>query len=347
MRRRAVQGANWGLFLLLCLALYGIVNYLAFRHYRRWDWSAASVFSLSPQTQKVLKGLDRPLEVVVFLAPNDELYDRVKNLLSAYQEAGGGRVKVEYIDPDRQKDRLQILAKKYQVAVANVVVFSSGDQSKYVEKDQMVEYDFSAYQYGAPPKVKAFKGEEAFTNALLAVVEPAKPTLYFTVGHGERYSETTRGQGVSLLRDRLQREGATIKEFPTLGKDAVPADASLVVVSGPQYAFTTAEADLLGRYLDRGGRLLVFADPLLSEGKKPAFLPTGLEPLLARWGVVLQDAIAIDPEGAVVQLGAQTFYAGDLSPHPVTRDLSKNALPLVFARARRVGTGAPANAASR
>lgn len=345
MKGRALRTTNWGVFLVALLALFTIVNYMSFRHYKRWDWTAASAYSISPQTEKVLKDLKEPLDIVVFLAPNDELFERVKNLLSAYAEAGKDKIRVEYIDPDRQKARMQELAKKYNVGVANVVVFSSGNQSKYVEKDQMVDYDFSGYQYGGAPKVKAFKAEEAFTNAILDVLNPAKPVIYFTSGHGERGAQGQRGQGITTFRDRLQREGAEVKEFQTLGKDSVPADASLVVVAGPQYAFTPPEAAVLEKYLAAGGRLLIFADPLLSEGKSPSFVPTGLESLLAKWGVTLEDAIAVDPEGAVPLLGAQTFYAVDLAQHPVTRDLARNQLPVLFALARPLGLGSPQDSA--
>jgi len=334
MSRRALQGANWGVFLVLCLALFGVVNYLSFRHYHRWDLTAAGSFSLSDQTRKALTGLKEPLDVVVFLSPGDELFERVKGLLTAYQEAGGGRVRLEYLDADRQKDRLQTLAKKYKVTQPNCVVFSSGEQSRFVEKDQMVEYDFTAYQMGGPPKVKAFKAEEAFTNALLSILNPTKATVYFTTGHGERGGTGERGSGLLLLRTRLQGEGAALNDFATLGKEAVPADASLVIVAGPQYPFSVQESSLLDRYLTGGGRLLLLLDPLLTEGKSPTFAPTGLEALCARWGVALQDDIALDPDLGVSMLGAQTFYAAELSPHPATQDLARNQLPVVFALAR-------------
>ncbi len=345
MKARALRTANWGIVLAALLALFAIVNYLSFRHYKRWDLTASSSYSISQQTKKVIEGLKEPLDVVVFLAPNDELFEKVKNLLSAYVEAGKGKVRVEYIDPDRQKARMEELAKRYSVGVANVVVFSSGSRSKYVEKDQMVDYDFSGYQYGGPPKVKDFKAEEAFTNAILDVLNPVKPVIYFTAGHGERSAQGQRGQTIDTFRERLGHEGAELKELQTLGKDSVPAGASLVVVAGPQYPFTPPEAAILDKYLASGGRMLVFADPLLSQGKSPSFVPSGLESLLAKWGVTLEDAIAIDPEAAVPLLGAQTFYAVDLSNHPVTKDLAGNQLPILFALARPLGLGTPQDAA--
>ena len=331
--RRAAQEANWGIFLALCLALFAIVNYLSFRHYVRWDATASGAFTLSDATKKVVKDLKSPLKVVVFLPPGDELFPKVKDLLSAYQ-AASPLVRVETIDPDRDRARVETLAKKYKVQVANVVVFDAGENSRYIEKDQMVDYDFSAMQMGGPPKVKAFKAEEAFTNALLDVLDPKKPVVYFSSGHGERGTQPREGTGI--FRDRLSKEGAQVREWESLGKPEVPPDCDLLVIAGPEKPFLPQEAQAVGRYLSGGGKALLMLDPEFAEGAK-AFTATGLEDLLKPWGLTLGQDIVIDPKGAVPYLGAQTFFASNFSQDPVVRDLAKNKLPALFTLAQSLG----------
>ncbi len=275
MRKRILQETNWGVFLVLVAALFLIVNYLGFRHYHRWDLTANKNFTLSPQTVKVLKGLKQPLDVIVFLAPTDELYGRVKDLLSAYS-AAGPKVNVEYIDPDRDRARMQLLAQKYKVSVANVVVFDTDGRSKYVEKDQMVDYDFSAMQRGGRPTVKDFKAEEAFTNAILDVLNPKKPVIYFTSGHGER-TAGEKAEGIGLFRDRLAKEGDVLRDWEGLGKPSVPADADLLVVAGPTRPFLADESDVIAAWLKKGGRALFLMDPELVPGRPPKIGPSGLE----------------------------------------------------------------------
>jgi ABC-type uncharacterized transport system involved in gliding motility auxiliary subunit len=331
--RRTAQEANWGIFLALCLALFAIVNYLSFRHYARWDATASGAFTLSDATKKVVKDLKSPLKVVVFLPPGDELFSKVKDLLSAYQ-AASPLVQVEYIDPDRDRARVETLAKKYKVQVANVVVFDAGENSRYIEKDQMVDYDFSAMQMGGPPKVKAFKAEEAFTNALLDVLDPKKPVIYFSSGHGERGTQPREGTGI--FRDRLSKEGAQLREWESLGKPEVPPDCDLLVIAGPEKPFLPQEAQAVGRYLSGGGKALLMLDPEFAEGAK-AFTATGLEDLLKPWGLTLGQDIVIDPKGAVPYLGAQTFFASNFSQNPIVRDLAKNKLPALFTLAQSLG----------
>lgn len=336
-RRKFFQTADWSAVVLLSLALFGIANYLAFKYHARWDATSSRSFSISAQTKKVLRGVKKPVTAVVFLSPADELYPRVKDLLSAYQQANP-LVKVETIDPDRQRDRAQLLAKKYGVSQANLVVFDVEGRSKFVEKDQMVEYDFSAMQMGGAPSVKGFKAEEAFTNAILDVLDPAKPTVYFTSGHGERSAEGG-GDGIATLRARLQQEGMILKEWQSLGQGAVPADASLVVVAGPQKPFDAHEAAALGTYLEGGGHALVLLDPALTEGKTAAFSKTGLEEVLSAWGAVPRQDLVVDPTMAVPYVGAQTFFAGTFGSHPTVVDLKKNRFPVVFTLACSIQTG--------
>jgi ABC-type uncharacterized transport system involved in gliding motility auxiliary subunit len=343
MKARVMKETNWGLFMVMAAALFLIVNYLAFRHYHRWDATASQSFTLSPQTEKVLKDLKAPLKVVVFLAPNDELFGKVKDLLSAYR-AASSRVSVEYIDPDRQAARMQELAKQYKVSVANVVVFDTGERSKYVEKDQMVDYDFSAMQMGGAPKIKAFKAEEAFTNAVLDLQESKKAVVYFTSGHGERATDA-EGEGVGTFRDRLAKEGMQVRDWQSLGKASVPEDADALVITGPEHPFLPQEAEAIGRYLDGGGKAFMLLDPILEvgPGKSRTFGKTGLEPLLNRWGITLGEDIAIDPSGAVPYVGAQTFFAAAYSSQPIVRDLGRSKLPVLFTLAQSLETGKAAD----
>jgi len=341
VRKRILQETNWGVFLVLAAALFLMVNYLAFRHYHRWDLTANKNFTLSPQTVKVLKGLKQPLDVTVFLAPTDELYGRVKDLLSAYS-AASPKVSVEYIDPDRDRARMQLLAQKYKVSVANVVVFDTDGRSKYVEKDQMVDYDFSAMQRGGRPRVKDFKAEEAFTNAILDVLNPKKPVIYFTSGHGER-TAGQKAEGIGLFRGRLAKEGDVLRDWESLGKPSVPGDADLLVVAGPTRPFLAEESKVIAAWLKKGGRALFLMDPELVPGRPPKIGPSGLEDVFEQWGITLGSDVVLDPRVSVPNLGAQTFFAASYGHGPIVSDLARNKFPILFSLAQSLTLGQPAD----
>ena len=59
---------------LVVLAILVAINYLASRYNKRWDLTAASQYTLSEQTKKVLQGLQRPVQATVFARTED--FDR-------------------------------------------------------------------------------------------------------------------------------------------------------------------------------------------------------------------------------------------------------------------------------
>ena len=64
--RRILQGANLVVYTLVALAIVVIVNYYASRYTRHWDLTPNKNYSLSTQTQKVVKNLNRDVTIYVF-----------------------------------------------------------------------------------------------------------------------------------------------------------------------------------------------------------------------------------------------------------------------------------------
>ena len=117
---------------------------------------------------------------------------------------------------------------------------------------------------GQAPKLKGFKGEEQFTSAILGVVNPKVPKIYFSTGHGEHDPDGMDADGYSQLKDALKRDNLDV-EKTTLLSGAVPADCDLLVIAGPKAPFTDPEKAALKAYLDKGGRALVLLDPVLGD----------------------------------------------------------------------------------
>lgn len=329
LNKRALSGVNWSFYVILLFLFFGIINYLSYRHYKVFDFTFSNEFTLSEQTKKFLKSLKEEIEVYVFIPPSDESYERVERFLKIFQSTTN-KIKVDFIDPDREREKYELLLKKYSVTNTNSVVFATKERSKCVEKDQFIEYDFS----GAGAKIKNFKGENAFLNAMYDVVDPRKVVIYFTIGHGERLSFDENGKGIQFFKERLSKEGAELKNLQTLGIKEIPKDASLVVVAGPKVPFSREEQEILLRYFEGGGNLLLLLDPLFSEGNDIVFKNCGLEELCKKFGVELQNDIVVDPEGSLFAGGAQTFYGVNYSNHKITFDLLKNKYPVIFSLSR-------------
>ncbi len=337
---RPVFRATVGAAMLVGLGILVLVNWLGARHYRRFDWTRSGLYTLSEKTLNVLKGLKAPVEITVFMSQqNSPVYSETQELLRRYQ-AASPLVKVETLDPTRNLARAQALVKEYGVR-EGAVVFRSGEKKKYVTLDQLVEYDFSRAEMGGVPSMKAFKGEQEFTSAILTVTESKTPGVLFVTGHGERAYDDRGREGYYALAETLRRDNCTVGTWASLGASAVPAGTDCLVVAGPRTSFTEPERNVLLKYLRDGGNALLFLDVEFLPGN--AHLSDfGLQPLLGALGLHLDDDIVVDPKNALPLMGADTVFARSFRPHPVTKLLTGSAVVFPLARSISVVDKPPA-----
>lgn len=317
-----------GIVLALFLAM--MVNWLGARHYLRGDWTGARIYSLSEKSRSVVQALQNDVQVIVFMTPTSPMFTETRELLSRYQ-AVSPRLHVEYIDPDRDPVRTRSLAQEFGVTVANTVVFTAAERKKYVTADQLVEYDYSGMQFGQPPQVKAFRGEEQFTAALLAVDDPYQPTLCFTTGHGERSLAGFAEDGLAEFQEMLTRDNLVSEEVTLLAGE-IPNRCDLLVVAGPTAPFSAAELEAVRSFLEAGGRALVMLDPILGGRQRPS----GLEELLPEFGLQVNDDLVIDPSQRLPFMSLAAVYANTFRSHPITDAM--RGLAVLFPVARSVTT---------
>jgi hypothetical protein len=159
------------------------------------------------------------------------------------------------------------LAGKYKVTKDGMVVLVRGTGDKEKSGTIELDTDLDKARKGAG-KLRNFDKE---VNAQLMKLVRDKRKAYLTVGHGEMqdYSSVP-----PQLRDKIHERHTTTfkKELGTLGYETkdlglvdlakdVPEDATIVIMLGPSVPLQDAEWAALGRYLDRGGRLMITLDP--------------------------------------------------------------------------------------
>ncbi len=328
------QGSMLSAAVLLVAALVGIANYLGMRYYHRFDWTSSQIYSLSEKTGAILADLDKEIDVTMFLPAGSPLHDSAKELLERYA-AKSSRIHFRAIEADKNLIEAQRLVTKFELSSLNVVVFESGNDRRVVEESDLADYDYSAIQYGGSPELTGFKGEEAFSGAILELVESRKPKVLLTSGHGESSIDEAGAGGLSGVRSLLGKENLELASWASLGQADVPAGTDLLVVAGAKARFVEPELAAFGRYLDRGGRMLVLLDPELAQGG--ALVATGLETWLDAYGVQVGSNIVVDPEASVPLYGAETFSAAAAGAHPIVRSLEQARVGVIVALARSVG----------
>jgi hypothetical protein len=332
--RRLATGLNVLVAVGLAVTAVVLVNLLSSHFFRRWDISQTGRYRLSARSLALVRSLGAPVAVTVFMQRNQPLYDEVRNLLEEYRYAAGfvspSRLKLEYMDPDRDLARSRDLAARLDIRQPNTIVFEAGGRRKFVEAKDLVEVEY-ALRDGATvdKKITAFRAEEVFSSAILNVSEAAVPVVYLLTGHGEHDAlDYTEPLGYSSIARIVRRDNIELKPL-RLDQRGIPQDAAAVVVAGPERRLAVPELDLIRGYLGRGGRVLALLDPGAH---------TGLEAVLADWGVKLSPDVVVG-----LTLTGRELLISDYGDHPITRHLNRAAT--LFYRPRSVeaavaGTGA-------
>lgn len=285
-KRTTRMGANSILLVVLFLGILVILNFLASRHAKRWDFSETQHFTLAPQTYQVLHGLSREVKVTVFSQDRSPAFSTFRDLLDSYRQASD-KLKVEYVDPERRP----AVARQYGITRSDTAVLESGSQSVRVT---------------AP-------SEAELTGALIRVSKETKKRVLFLDGHGERSITDGERGGLTIAKDALLKQGYEVGAVTLLRETAVPEDTAVLVIAGPRRPVTREEKDRVGRFIDGGGRLLLLIDPETQAE---------LDDLLGRWGVEAGKGVLVDLQDRLAQGDLTALMVRTFTEHEITQDFA-------------------------
>ncbi len=309
--QRVLASANLLAVLLFLWVLFIMVNYLSSRHYTRWDLTKQQITKLSDQTLHALKTLKEPLAITVFYQPTNRLFQLIKDELGEYERTSR-LIRVDYVDPEQDIAKAKQLAQQFQIDTLNIVVFQSGSRHKYLSDTELAEYDYNTMTFSGEPRVKSFKGEAAFTSAVISVTQAKSPLVWVTTGHGEKAVGTVDPIGLSDLKKSLEQQNMTVQPVTLLERLVIPAEVKLVIIPGPTRRFTEQELALLQGYLQQGGRVLAMIDPLANSG---------LDSLLERWGILLGMDVVVDPTQRLPFISAANLIVTTYTDHPIVKQM--------------------------
>jgi ABC-type uncharacterized transport system involved in gliding motility auxiliary subunit len=313
--------------------ILAMVNFFSYRRFWRHDFSHSQIYQLSSQTKNILGGLKQPVSIVVFYAPGSEegfeFGEYLRRLLAEYTLASS-RVTTEFIRTDADPTRVRDLAKKYEVTADNTVVVvlpGAGEHRKNVSSTEIIHYQ-GGEMPGMPLRT-TYVGETAITGAIKVVTETKQKKVYFVTGHKE-HSPTDSGEtGFSSAARLLRGANYEVPEPVNLLAGGVPEDCDLLIVAGPEQPFRPEEVEALARYLDAGKPALFLVDPVWDDRYR--FVKFGFELLLEGRGVLLKDALVLDPKSAL-QYQSNPIPASVAPNHDITRELSGEAMVFQLAR---------------
>lgn len=289
VRRSTQASANALLATIAVFVILGLINFLGVRYAQKVDLTENQLYTLAPQSQAIVRELEQPVKVWVFMDPGDPRAGTIRTLLEQYRDRGS-KFSFEFVDPQARPG----LAQSFGVQESGDIFLESGSRQQFL---------ISA-------KTEPLT-ETRLTNGLEQISSDRQAKVYFLQGHGEpplTQGSASFSQAVTLLKDKnFTSEPLNLSE-----RGSVPTDASVVVVAGPRQALLEPEVAALQSYLQAGGSVLLMIDPETNPQ---------LDPLLKKWGVTLENRLAINAsQQQTLEFRQAAPVVSQYGDHPITQD---------------------------
>ena len=261
----------------------------------RLDLTEQKLYTISEGTERILGELDEPINLYFFysdkaardLAVLRNYATRVTEMLKAYERAAGGKIKLHIIDPEPfSEDEDKAAGFGLQAVPAN----QGGEQIYFglagtnaVDDKQIIPFfpldqeEFLEYQ---------------ISQLVQGLAKPQRPVIGLLSG-------LQLNGGFDMMARQPMAPWMVMEEVRQLfkidslkaGIDKIPDEVSVLLLVHPK---NLPEATLyaIDQFVLRGGKLLVFVDPLSEADNAAPVMPgdqldkaSDLEPLFKAWGL--------------------------------------------------------------
>jgi ABC-type uncharacterized transport system involved in gliding motility auxiliary subunit len=271
------------------------VNFLVSRVPARVDLTDGDLYTLSPGTRKILRGLQSPVKVKLYVSQGESVpvqlrgfAQRVEDTVREFKQAAGSNLVIERYNPkpdSEEEDAAQLDGIEPQQLYTGEqfylgIAVSQLDRKQAIaavspQRERLLEYDL--------------------IRAIARVGNPERPKIGLMAGLpvlGERFNPFTRQSSEPwVLANELKRD-FDLKEVP-IGAKEIDKDINVLLLIHPRDAQPQTEY-VLDQFVLRGGKLIAFVDPYAYFDQNPTMPGIPPEPssstlptLFKAWGVTM------------------------------------------------------------
>lgn len=272
--------------------------------YMQLDVSEQKLYTISSETEKLLKGLKKDV-TLYFVTQTDNKDETVNKLLERYKDSSS-HIKVKQIDPVMHPNFTDEYTS--EDLTENSVIVVSGDKNKVVEYSSMYETEMSSY--GMSSETTGFDGEGQLTSAVSYVTSDNLPILYTLEGHGEN----SLG---SSVESSIKKDNIDIQSLNLLTAGQVPEDADCILINSPTSDFSDDERDAILKYLEEGGKALIFSD--YTTEKMDNF-----DEILKNYGVQRVEGVIFEGDSNHYLSQMPYYLVPEIQSTDITKNLTEN-----------------------
>ena len=256
----------------------------------RLDWTFEQRYELEPALVSLVEQLPG-MKIYLFYDPLDPRIRRTRLLLDEIVRHGK-KIRIKSYQLDKVPEKLE----DYGIGSSNSLLLRRKDRYQVVERPT----------------------EGAIYEALYRMLSVESGVIALLRGEGEGDPELTTDLGFGGLASMLTTEGYELRSLVTMSMREVPDDVDILLAIAPQRGIQPSALDAIRRFLERGGSLVALLEPGVTSG---------LEDVLAEWGLRSPDRVVIDPafgESTGTEAEGVCPLVHVYETHPVTRGLDRN-----------------------
>lgn len=332
---------------IILVVLMVLVNALASSVYTRFDLTSEKRYTLTPGTRSLIRQLDSPVEVEVFLKgefPSGfrKLANSTEDFLRLLKEENSPNVRYRFTSPLDAIPGTEIayadsLTAMGAIPINLTVQKQEGQSSNIIYPVALLRYKdrqtlVNLYP-GASGRIsqEEINGAEAmmeyqFANALDKITRTTRPSVGYAVANGEPTDARTADM-VEAVRNEYDFRVFDMDQFPV-----IPDEMDVLLIVKPTKQFTEDQKFKIDQYIMRGGRLLCFIDGLIAEqdslsGKIETIAydrNLNLTDMFFRYGLRINTDLVMDLQSDVLP-----FVVGGSAENPQFEFLKWNYYPLL------------------
>lgn len=319
-RKKYIQRA------LAVIAVLMGLNITAAYFHGRWDLTAEKRYTLTSSTKQMLRQLNSPVEIEVFLkgdypASFRQLAQSTRELLEEFREYGKQNIHFVFVNPNQGLSDSARMKFMGELTAQGIMPFNMKVQGDANESQQLIFPGALVHYKGKTLGVNLLKNqggqdpmqtmnnseallEYQFANAISKLKEEKKPLVGYMLGHGESLGAEVY-DALTTLQSGYNLDTLTLQSVP-----AVPHDFDIILFAKPASAFSDQDKLKIDQYVMNGGKVLWFIDEtnasMDSLHQRQEFLAfdkgLNLEDLLFRYGVRINQDLVQDLQCDIVPL---------------------------------------------
>jgi len=274
--------SKYGLIYFLFIII--IVNYLASVWHYRFDLTEDRRFTLSTPTRKLLRNLNEPVNIDVFLEGDmpsgfKKLRNSTKELLEDFKEIAKKNIRFRFKKPleglnDSAKAGLMDSLQQMGLSPMNVKAQTregEGQEQQFIYpgailtyKDRVIAVDFLQGQ-SAVNGINSLNNAEALmeyklVNAMHKLTQDSLAIVGYLLGNGEPFNEN-----VYDLVERNIKRNYGFSFLPIDSIRSIPSVFNAIVIVKPSRKFTDEQKLKIDQYIMHGGKVMWMIDNLYAE----------------------------------------------------------------------------------